>query len=267
MRAVVLVPIGVCVGLIGSLIGVGGGFFLVPFLMIFYGFSQDAATAAALGTIVLTALSASTANLRRRRIDLRTGALLAAGTVPTACLGRFLIDQLSPRTFTILFAVILVAVAIYLVIVRMREGRGLVRGGPREIVDSEGQAHRYEVCSILSVLVGLGVGLIASLFGIGGGLILVPFMVIVFGMPTLLATATAQFAFIFTSAAGFGVSIALGQLNGEGLGMMLLMGVGVIVGAQFGVAAAKQVRPLLVRWMIAVVLLTVAVLMAINSLW
>ena len=111
------------------------------------------------------------------------------------------------------------------------------------------------------------VGLVSSLFGVGGGLLLVPFGVVIFGMPTLLAASMAQFIFIFTSGLGLVESVRRGQVPVEGFQVILMMGLGVIAGAQIGVAVAKRVRERLVRGILAAVLVSVAAVMVVNSLW
>lgn len=267
----VLVPVGVCVGLVGSLIGVGGGFFVVPFLIVFGkslfpgSFTPQTATAASLGTVLLSALSATAGNARRKRIDYRTGAAMAVGTLPGAWLGRELIAGLTPRAFAFSFAALLSATAVYIAFVKLRKGEGLARGTPREIVDSDGQHHRYQANLTLGFAASLVVGFVASLFGVGGGLLLVPFMVIVFGAPTIVATSIAQFIFIFTSAAGLAVAVAYGQMSPQGTAAILTLGPGVVVGAQIGVAIAKRIRERLIRLMIAAALLSVATLMMLQA--
>ena len=210
------------------------------------------------------ALSATMGNVRRKRIDYRTGVAMACGTLPGAWLGREIIGRLDAQTFGIAFATLLVGTAVYIALVKLTPGKGWARGGPREIVDSDGQVHKYEVNLLLGFGAALGVGVIASLFGVGGGLILVPFMVVAFGAPTIVATSTAQFIFIFTSGAGLIVAIAYGQLTTQGSLVISTMGPGVVIGAQIGVAIAKRIRPRLVRLMIAAVLLTVAVLIILR---
>lgn len=267
MSYLVLVPIGVAVGLVGALIGVGGGFFVVPFLLIFWrrGFVPESATAASLGLVLLGALSATAANFRRRRIDYRTGLLLAAGTLPGAWLGREVIGRISSRAFAWSFGALLVGVAAYLVTARLRPGRGFLRGRPREFRDAEGGEHRYEVNAPAGVVASLGVGLISSLFGIGGGLVLVPFLVLGYGMPTILATAAAQFAFVFTAGVGLGAAVASGQMTEEGWRVVAAMGPGMVAGAQLGVAAARRVRERVVRGMIAAVLAAMGFLMFLSG--
>ena len=261
-----LLPIGVLVGLIGSLIGVGGGFFVVPFLLhVLDGFTKDSATAASLGIVLLSAASGTLANGRRRRIDYRTGLMLAAGTLPGAWLGRELIRAISDRTFAYSFGGLLVAVAVYVLFVRLKKGRGLVRGTPRVQVDSEGQAHAYEVNGPLGFAASLAIGVISSLFGIGGGLVLVPFLVIAYGMPSVCATAAAQFTFLFASAMGLAVSVARGQMTPAGWRVIGLLGLGVVVGAHVGVAVAKKLPERVFRAMLAAVILTVAALMVFRK--
>lgn len=254
----VLFPAGIAVGLVGSLIGAGGGFFAVPFLILYYYFTKEHATAVSLGIVLLNAASASVANARRRRIDYRTAAALAVGTLPGAWIGRELIARISPRAFSLSFAALLAAVAVYLAFVRLREGAGVLPGAPREHADAEGRVHRYRVNLALGAAVSLVVGLVSSLFGVGGGLLLVPFMVVGYGMPAILAAATAQFIFLFTASAGLAASVAAGHMTSEGLPVLLLMGAGVVLGAQAGVRAARRVRDRVVRWSLAAVLLAVA---------
>lgn len=265
MDLVALAPVGVAVGVLGSLIGVGGGFFVVPFLMLVLRFGKEPATAASLGIVFLSAASATLANGRRGRVDWATGGLIAAGTLPGAWLGRELIGRLEDRVFSLAFAGLLLAVALYLVLVRLKPGQGLLRGKPRERVDSEGQAHRYEVNGPAGLAVSLGVGLISSLFGIGGGLVLVPFLVLVYGMPMVVATATAQFAFVWAAALGAGEAWRRGQLSGPGLAVVGAMGLGVVIGAQVGVALGKRVPERVVKGLLAAVMVAVAVLMAARS--
>ncbi|HYE97413.1 MAG TPA: sulfite exporter TauE/SafE family protein, partial [Planctomycetota bacterium] len=235
-------PVGVAVGLVGSLIGVGGGFFVVPYLLFFFGYKPDAATAASLGIVLLNALSATASNALRKRIDWKVGTILAVGSLPTAWLGRVVIGRLTAKAFSYSFAALLTGIALYLVLVRLKPGKGALRGFPRELVDADGQSHRYEVNLPAAVVVSLVVGLVSSLFGVGGGLILVPFMVMAYGTPTVVATATSQYTFLFTAIVGLIEAVRQGQTTAAGWQVVGSMGVGVIVGAQLGVALAKRVR-------------------------
>ncbi len=265
-QALLLVPVGVAVGFAGSLIGVGGGFFIVPFLLFHpERFTPQTATAASLGIVFLSAVSATVGNAPRRRIDYRTGGVLAAGTLPGAWIGREVIGRITDRQFSIAFGTLLVLIAFYLAVVRLKPGGGLVRGAPRRHRDGDGREHAYEVNAPLGVGVGLGVGLVSSLFGVGGGLLLVPFMALAYGMPAILATSTAQFAFVFTALVGFLEAARRGHVTGPGLEAMATLGVGVMAGAQIGVALARHVREKVVRAAISAVLAGVALWMFLRE--
>jgi uncharacterized membrane protein YfcA len=262
MNAFLLLPLGVGVGVLGSLIGVGGGFFVVPFLLLATeGFTKESATAASLGIVLLSSLSATAANAGRRRVDWSTGTLLALGSVPGAWAGRELIGRLADRTFTAAFGVLLLAVAAYLIRVRLRPGEGKLPGRPRELTDREGQVHRYRVNAAAGLGASVGVGLISSLFGIGGGLLLVPFLAIGFGMSMIVAAATAQFCFVWTAAVGLGEAVRRGQWTERGTEVCLAMGLGVVLGAQLGVALGKRVPERGVKALLAAVIVWMAVLM------
>jgi hypothetical protein len=265
-QAPVLVPVGVAVGFVGSLIGVGGGFFVVPFLLVFLpGFTPETATAASLGIVFLSALSATAGNAPRRRIDYRTGLVLAAGTLPGAWLGRELIGRLTARQFSVAFGVLLIAIAVYLVFVRLKPGKGLLRGAPREHADREGQVHRYEVNVAAGFAWSLVVGMVSSLFGVGGGLLLVPFLVVAYGMPAILSTSTAQFTFLFAALVGFAEAARRGQVTRPGLEVLATLGVGVIAGAQIGVAVARRVGDRVIRLAISAVLVGVGILLLLRD--
>ena len=84
-----LILLGVVVGAYGTMIGAGGGFVLVPLLIILYpDLSPEAVTSISLAVVLLNALSGSVAYARQRRIDYKAGAIFATATVPGAAVGR-----------------------------------------------------------------------------------------------------------------------------------------------------------------------------------
>jgi uncharacterized membrane protein YfcA len=256
-----LFPLGLIVGLIGSLMGVGGGFLVVPLLIRGMDFEPKAATAASLGIVFLSALSGTFANVKRKRIDYRTGVILALGTLPGAWLGRIVIRAIPPQAFAYSFGGLLIGVALYVFFVKLKTGQGLLRGTPREVTDSEGQVHRYEANWPVGFAVSLGIGVISSLFGIGGGIVLVPFLVLVYAMPQVCATAVAQFTFLFASAMGVAKAVLDHQMTDAGWRVIALLGIGVIVGAHLGVAVAKKLPERAFRAMLSALIVGVAATM------
>src|SRR5438270_2257927 len=103
--------IGFVASVFGSMVGLGGGFVVVPVLRLIYGLSPPLAAGTSLALVVANSAGGSVAYLLQRRVDLRIGWLLAAGGIPGGVLGALAV-KFSPETlFDWLFAAFLIAVA------------------------------------------------------------------------------------------------------------------------------------------------------------
>ncbi|MDP6957809.1 MAG: sulfite exporter TauE/SafE family protein [Planctomycetota bacterium] len=239
-----LLPIGLLIGFLGSLGGVGGGFLIVPLLLLsgsFFraaGFSPEMATGTSLCLVVLTSLSANSVGVWGKRIDYRTGALFALASLPGAFGGRFLIKLIPADSYVMVFSLFLFFVAVYFAFTRRKPGSPMIAGKPRELKERTGEHHRFEVHMPIGLVISFFVGFLSSLFGVGGGIINVPVMVLIFGMPGHIATATSQFVIFFTSLVGASEASFHSQVEWP---VVLWMGVGVVLGAQVGMRVAKKV--------------------------
>ncbi len=126
------IPVGLFVGTYGTIVGAGGGFLLVPLLLLL--FPSDApsvVTASSLAVIVANAASGTVAYARMRRISYRTGISFAVATIPGALLGSWLTAFVPRRAFGAAFGILLVGVAVFLALTRSRQGEpGLPRDPP-----------------------------------------------------------------------------------------------------------------------------------------
>jgi len=255
-QAVALVALGLFAGGYGTMVGLGGGFLLVP-AFLFMHYDPRVAAGTSMAVVLANAASGSASYLRQRRADVRTALTFAVAGIPGAWLGA-LIDQVLPlRLFSILLAALLAWIGVRLLTtgahsrdklesaaVRDDEPRpGLSsedqeRFLSRDFVDSEGVRHTYRYNLAAGVALSFASGFVASTFGIGGGLVLVPAMVYVFGFPAHVATATSHLIIAIT--AFFGT--ASHALYGDVLwGPAWLVGIGAVVGAQIGARLAKLV--------------------------
>src|SRR5438874_6056601 len=101
---------GLAVGAYGTLIGAGGGFIIVPVLLLVLGWPHQQAVATSLMVVAANAASGTIAYARQKRIDFRTGIRFALATLPGAIIGSYVVQLLSGRIFNLIFGVLLVAI-------------------------------------------------------------------------------------------------------------------------------------------------------------
>ena len=242
---VVLVALGFMVGAYGTLIGAGGGFLLVPLLLILHPhYTPAEITAISLGVVFVNASSGSLSYFRLKRADYRTGLWLAAATLPGAVLGSIVIDAIPRGVFEAIMGVALLLIAAYLV-ARPRARVALLLNAPfvveRKITDSSGLSYSYRLNLGLAMLLSLGVGFLSSMLGIGGGILHVPLLTSFFGFPEHVATATSHFTLMFMSGAATATHALEGDYRST-LSTTLALAIGVLAGAPVGAAVSNKVE-------------------------
>ena len=240
-----LLCLGLAVGAFGTLIGAGGGFVLVPALLILYPEDSPAlVTGISLAVVFFNAASGSVAYTRLRRVDIVSGLMFAAATIPGAVLGAVATSWIPRRTFDIAFGVLLTVGSAYLFLrpngpatpARQRQaGRFL-----RTIVERDGTAHTWSYNPYLGIGISLLVGFASSLLGIGGGIIHVPVLAQLLDFPVHIATATSHFTLAIMALVGTLVHLARGELA-PGFGRIVPLAIGVVAGAQAGAALSQRV--------------------------
>lgn len=139
-----LTPLGFLVGAFGTLIGAGGGFILVPILLLLYpDKSPDTITSISLAVVFFNALSGSFAYSRMKRIDYKSGMIFAIATLPGSILGSVITSYVPRQLFNGIFGVLLVIISVFLIL-RTKEEKVenslVVKNGyiTRTVVDIEG---------------------------------------------------------------------------------------------------------------------------------
>ena len=239
-----LVAIGVFVGAFGTLIGAGGGFVLVPILLLLYPHeSPGHLTAVSLAVVLANASSGSLSYYRMRRADYKSGVWLAAATIPGAILGAIVVGAIPRVQFELIMGITLLFAGAYLA-VRPRGRFPLLSSAPfsveRTITDSEGSTFRYRFNLGLAMAFSAVVGFVSSLLGIGGGIIHVPLLTTFLEFPEHIATATSHFILIFTSGAGTVTHVYESDYGGA-IGLTASLAAGVLIGAPFGAALSRRV--------------------------
>lgn len=265
-----LVPVGVLLGAAGTLVGAGGGFLLVPLLLVLYPREHpEVITAISLAVVFFNALSGTAAYARMGRVDYKSGLLFSAATVPGAVLGALTTSHLPRALFDVLFGVLLIVGSIVLLLrphsrdatrPPRRTGRFV-----RTVVERDGTVHHYSYRPLVGVGVSLGVGFVSSMLGIGGGIIHVPMMTVLLDFPVHVATATSHFALAIMALTGTLVHVGTGTFH-SGVRRATALAVGVLVGAQIGARLSSRVKGPWIMRGLAVALGSVGVRLLIGAI-
>ena len=247
----ILLTMGVGAGALGSLVGAGGGFLLVPALLLMYQEQTTAqVTAVSLIVVFFTAFSGSINYAWMRRIDYQAGLAFAIAAAPTAMLGAYL-SHYVPRTyFDPAMALLLIGVAVFLGVRPpvVLEGEAGATSLPRGHLGPRGLS--------LGCVLNAYIGLLSGLMGIGGGVVGVPVLVKVLRFSPHVATATSLFALTITAFCGVLVHVAHGRLAQVG-DRALFLAMGVMMGAQLGPKISTRLRGTGLLRLLAVVLVCV----------
>lgn len=232
-----LLPLGLFVGTFGTLIGAGGGFILVPVLLLLYP-NEAPATITTISLIVVffNAVSGSLAYARTKKIDYKTGVIFSLAAVPGSIFGAFATASVNRQLFDLLFGVLL----------SLCSGLLLVRPARKT---GAGQSERSLAESpllspaklIVGTLTSTGLGFLSSFLGIGAGFIYVPAFIYLLDFPILTATATSLFILSLMSLTGAATHIMAGMLD-HGLSLALMLSPGVVFGAQIGARLSRRIH-------------------------
>jgi uncharacterized membrane protein YfcA len=251
-EAALLIVLGIGVGAYGTLIGAGGGFVLVPVLLLVYPHESPVTiTTVSLAVVCANAVSGSLAYARMKRVDYQTGRLFALATIPGAVIGVFATGLFSRGPFDKLLGTLLILLALWLVLrpqLNCRPpGQPVKHLAERTLVDANGATYTYAYNRWLGLGLSGAVGFLSSLLGIGGGIIHVPAMVQLLNIPPHVATATSHFILALTSGTGSVVHAARGDFHMV-IGRTIALATGVVPGAQIGAVLSNRLKgPLIIR--------------------
>lgn len=180
---------GLAASILGTLVGLGGAFVAIPILRLAFSIPPVEVAGTSLVLVFANNITGTLGYLRDRRIDLRLGGWLVVGGVPGSVVGAYLTQFFTPAEFDLTYGVMLVALA-GLVLYRRRLQ-------PRALHEPT-FADRPPV----AMLIGVATGLLSSLFGIGGGIVIVPVLLVGARMAPHIVAATSSFVLLCTSPVG-----------------------------------------------------------------
>ncbi|MFA6440250.1 MAG: sulfite exporter TauE/SafE family protein [Bacteriovoracaceae bacterium] len=243
---------GLVIGFLGTIVGVGGGFIVVPLLTMGYHFSPQYAVGTSMVIVALNALSGTSSYIRQGRIDYQTGILFAVPTIPGSFFGAYLLQFISRRQFDFGFGLLLIFIAAYLC-VQISTSNEHIEGAvlPRPAYNKP-----------LGIGISFFVGFLASMAGIGGGVIHVPAMIYLFGFSPFIAIPTSHFILAFSATLAAMSHAFIGEVQ---WGYIPFLGVGVVLGAQIGGNISHKIHSNWIIRILSVIIGMVAVRFLLKS--
>ncbi len=233
------VGVGLLAGFLAGLFGVGGGILIVPGLVLLLGADQRLAHGTSLAAIVPIAAAGVAGFAVEGSVDWPVAGLLAAGSAAGAVIGTQALQRIRPHRLRLAFAALLLATAIRLFLeIPPAPGRGALSVG------------------LGAALLGLGLlaGIVAGLFGVGGGVVTIPALVLFFSVPQAVAKGTSLVVILPTALVGTMRNLRYGNVD---LPVAAVTGVSGVLSALAGSQLAVRLDPRLSAVLFAVLLLAV----------
>jgi uncharacterized membrane protein YfcA len=267
-----ILGLGMAIGVLSGMLGVGGGFLLTP-LLIFAGIPSSVAVATTASHITASSMSGAIAQWRKRAVDLKMAAVMTVGGIVGTGAGVWLFGVLrraGQMDFVVSASYVILLGTIGALMLReslatLRATRGApaaarrfgqhlwIHGLPFK---ERFPASRLYISIIPPLVIGFAVGVLSAILGVGGGFVVVPAMIYILRMPTNVVTGTSLAQIIVVTAA----TTVLQSVNNHAVDAMLavLLVMGGVVGAQFGVRIGARLRGEQLRLVLALMVIAVA---------
>lgn len=239
-RVARLILIGVATGLASGLLGVGGGFVMVPALVYMLGTPQREANGTSLAVIVPVAIVGASILGGGHQVNVEVGIPLAVGAVGGAVIGARLTRRLSDLVLRRAFGIMAVAVGIVMI------ADAVLRAVGGNVHLTAGLSLTGMALWVMALVVGALAGVLSGLLGIGGGAIMVPAMTLLMGLSQHVAQGTSLLVIIPTAISGSITHFRMGNIRVKTAGWLSLGGVvGAVAGAVLALASPDQLLRLL----------------------
>lgn len=260
---------GALTGMIGALLGLGGGVFLVPLLALGFGVEPRTAVAASLVAVVMSSTTATMVNMRRSLVNVPLAFTLLLATSVGSFAGSTLAHHISTRALYVIFATTLFIVSL---IVTWRSGRRNViddatldTGALGGRIEEEGKTLSYRMKRLpVAMVVSLVAGAISGLLGVGGGVIQVPVLNSFCGIPIRVAAATSAFMIGPTAAISAFLYLSRGDMNPL---ITASVALGSLPGSIFGSWLSRHIAVRSIKGILATSLILVALRLSIAAFW
>jgi hypothetical protein len=232
---------GLLAGLLGGYLGLGGGVVIVPYLTMVAGVDLKIAIPASVTAIVVNSLSSSTEYIRKGMVNFELAVSLGIAMTLGNVAGSILSTVVSASVTQFLFGCTL----LYTAYTFINKNESTTPAPPAD-------THKYYWAVIIAAF---GTGLLGALIGVGGGLIIIPLMFVVFGLPLSTARGTSSFIIGFSTSAAVAVYLIAGHID---LTIVPALLVGTVIGGKVGGYFGTLARPKPVKILFVLILLYLA---------
>jgi uncharacterized protein len=251
LALVVLFLIATLTSALGVVVGIGGGVILLPTLKLFYGVETPVAVGTTAICLFAGSLTATFLNLKQNLVDRRATLIMLPSLILGALVGAKLTTILSGQILELIFLVFAVFAAYRL----------WPRGRAKNLETSATHATTPKSVGRFSIL-GFFAGLMAGLLGIGGGVVVTPLLISIFGFTAARATATSFAVILATSFSASVGHVWNGNLDSN---LTVVCALGFAVGAMFGRRFQQRVSDDTLKKLVAVIVLAAASAMIIGD--
>lgn len=264
--------IGFASAFIGSLVGLGGGIVFVPAMLFLANYmdtldwaNPQTIVGISLITMIFTGLSSTLAYYKLKRVDITTGIIFVIGCLPGVLVGGQLNKIVDTDSFSLYFGILMLIVFFMMLIDREK----LLKNKTIQITDKtrtfviDGEEHQYNVKVIPAIILAFFVGFLSTMFGIGGGTISVPLMILFFGIPVQVAVGTSMFIILFISFAGSISHVVMGHIVWFYLPFFII---GSYIGGTVGAKTSKLFKGKTLEWILKLVIVIAAVQLIIEGI-
>lgn len=265
MEWVILLGVGLAAAITGSLVGLGGGIIIVPALL-FLGDTPLLAHVSpqiAVGTssviLIVTGLSSTLAYMKQKKVDYRLGLILFIGSAPGSILGAWANKGLNVDQFSLYFGLFMVLMSFVLMLKSRAKPVFGARGIARTFVDNEG-THTYAIEPVTGTAASFTVGFFGGLFGIGGGSLMVPAMIMLFAVPPHVAVATSMLLIFLSACVSSVTHVALGNVE-------WMYAAALVPGAWFGAKIGAWLNARMASKTVVLLLRLVLILVGVRLIW
>ena len=255
-RALVIIVIGFGVGILSGLLGIGGGSVLIPVMVYLLGMNQHRAHGTSLAVISATVIMGSLIYGRGGFIDWPVALLLAFGGVIGGVVGARLACVSKAGMLKLFFGVFLGMIGLW-----MLWGSGLIVNGSSAAGSEPSLVLSGLLGSALMLLTGMVAGMLSGFLGIGGGLVMIPALVLLLGFEQKFAQGISLAVIVPVSITGSLVHAAYGNVRWD---VALLLALGGIMGGLVGANYAMGAESLALKGLFGILMLTIGILMVVR---